>query len=118
MKPKCGLENCNRPHYAKGYCQAHYGQLWQKGRISAIKVGPSINKRRRGRCSLAGCNAIHYAKGMCHHHYLLVRNGSQAGEGEKCCSFPGCKLIHAAKGLCSSHYWAFKTTAFAKAVGE
>jgi hypothetical protein len=118
MRPKCGLTDCNLPHYAKGYCQAHYNRMWFTGKVTATKVGPPIFKRTRGLCSLEGCRNKHYAKKLCQVHYLKARLGSMAGEDDPKCTFPGCKLMHAAKGYCQPHYMAFHNGAFAKMVNS
>lgn len=31
MEEGCAVECCERRHYARGYCKAHYYQLWSKG---------------------------------------------------------------------------------------
>lgn len=39
----CGLETCDRPYYAKGWCQPHYSRVLQQGELK-----PDVPIRRVG----------------------------------------------------------------------
>ncbi len=41
----CRIENCNRPHYGKGLCQAHYKRARRYGDPSAGRVSPGSAQR-------------------------------------------------------------------------
>lgn len=43
---KCLKENCDRKHYAKGYCREHYQQKWYLNKVncelSVSSVGAAV----------------------------------------------------------------------------
>ena len=89
----CTVEVCNRRHYAKGLCEAHYNR-----RLNGLPLDTpirSIKRRKRGKkrvkppkprrtehnpvkiCKVEGCDRDHYAKGYCHSHYNRWRLGAE-----------------------------------------
>lgn len=58
----CEVEGCERPHVARGFCDAHYRRV-QKGKDPHSPVA----SRRRRNCSL--CDNSHFARGYCEKHY-------------------------------------------------
>jgi hypothetical protein len=64
----CSVEGCDRKHYVKGYCEAHYYR---------VKNGTSIETPIRYRtprsdipvCSIPECGKKHVALGYCRGHY-------------------------------------------------
>lgn len=66
----CSVQNCDRPHYAKGYCDAH----WRRARLGK-ELDTPIQVKGRELCELQGCVRRHYAKGMCRAHYQRDRLG-------------------------------------------
>lgn len=66
-KPPCSVENCTRPHTARGYCQTHYVQLKRRGAFGHLKV----QVKGRTVCSVDGCLSPHSAKGFCELHYRI-----------------------------------------------
>ena len=68
---QCSLDECLRPHHARGYCRAHYQQFHYG------KVSDRLNQR--GQCSLDECLRPHHARGYCRRHYLrFYRHGDPA----------------------------------------
>lgn len=108
IKPKCGIERCNRPHYAKGYCQAHYNRAWDT-RLKTFNKNPTIGRSNfkkgpRGKCTLKGCSRPHYANSLCQMHYNTMRSVIIVHNDERKCSVKGCHFKHAANNFCKFHY--------------
>ena len=66
-KPLCSIEECGKPHTAKGYCQTHYVRLKRKGALGDT----AIQVKGRTRCEVDNCKNPHTAKGMCAFHYRI-----------------------------------------------
>ena len=69
----CSVAGCDRPHKARGYCRAHYEQLYRLG----FATPRPIRRRAAGRlCSVPGCSRPHCKRDYCQLHYnRLVRRG-------------------------------------------
>ena len=67
FRPNCKVDNCNRPHTAKGYCNMHYLRAKNGWDIE----GPPA-KCKVSYCSVEGCQTLHYAKGYCEKHYTRI----------------------------------------------
>lgn len=52
---KCSIENCNSPHFSKGYCNAHYHRLNRYGDPLGGE-GRGVKGKRRGILKLKGEN--------------------------------------------------------------
>lgn len=67
MQKPCSIEGCERPHWARGLCSAHY-QRWRKN------GDPLADRRRkRQRCSIEGCSTVAHGHRLCHSHYMKWR---------------------------------------------
>ncbi len=64
----CSIDGCERPIFARGWCQRHYTAWKRNGNPLAWK------KPSRGGCSVEGCIAPHCAKGLCDNHYRQSKN--------------------------------------------
>ena len=63
-KRLCSVEDCTRPHQARGYCKAHW-RHWRKGKTPQ----PLRPARAQDHCDYPGCPRPHLAKGWCRPHY-------------------------------------------------
>ena len=68
MTKICSIAECNRPHYARGWCNAHY-QKWKRTGDPLYKYKPIT----AGSCTIDGCNKKIHAKGLCFKHYERQR---------------------------------------------
>lgn len=91
----CKFKGCTRIHYAKGYCQPHWGQHSRGSELKPIGWKPP--KRY---CSLDGCSDLVKARNMCDKHYRKSLRDAVTQE----CKVSGCKYLIARRGYCSSHY--------------
>ena len=75
----CSLASCERKHYGRGFCLAHYRRLQTHGDPQEhIPVG-----RIKPKCSIEGCDRPNYGHGYCEAHYgRWKRNGSPDAERE------------------------------------
>ena len=104
---KCKIDNCDRKHKARGYCQTHYMQYFRGDEIT-----PTIKSRQRDKpdcCSEDGCNEPVKSKGLCKMHYQrLLRHGHVKDRPRikdyDTCFLPQCTNRVYALGLCHAHY--------------
>lgn len=79
MTTTCSLNNCSRPHHARGYCKRHYMRWRTHG-------DPAYTRPVR-LCDVPDCGRLHYAHGHCRpHHDRLRRYGtltSPSREGDE-----------------------------------
>lgn len=67
---RCDVGECQKPHYAKGYCERHYGLYKRHGKperitkANAVCVGPECDRKATGR-------------GMCDAHYMQWYAGKE-----------------------------------------
>lgn len=66
-KRKCSVENCDRPHNARGLCNIHYRAAQKRGDFGT-------------KCAVNGCDGFCVGKGLCEKHYKQER---VAGNREK-----------------------------------
>ena len=94
----CSIPGCVKPHYAFGYCHAHY----QKFR--------SQNSADRPKCSIEGCNNPRSTFGYCHTHYTRFKKSGNPlfKKTQDFCCIEGCNKKHKGLGYCSMHYQRFK----------
>lgn len=72
----CTLDWCDRPHRAKGLCNAHY----QRSLAGLDLAKPlKIIDPDRG-CRVKGCDRKHASKGLCEAHYQRLSNGRPLDE--------------------------------------
>lgn len=66
---RCSIDNCNREHYAKGMCSAHYNRAYT-GRPVNVPIGTREEKPRVvSVCSIGDCGRVVKARGLCPLHY-------------------------------------------------
>lgn len=65
VKRQCSVEECSRPHLAKGYCRLHYYRWRNTGNPKKTK----IVKEHPAVCTVDGCNRPYRCKGFCEVHY-------------------------------------------------
>ncbi|QBP31703.1 HNH endonuclease [Mycobacterium phage Piper2020] len=68
---KCDIEDCQRPHKARGLCGTHHQRFLKHG-------DPTVNKAPRGvrgiaPCSVSGCDDKVSCGGFCNKHYIRYR---------------------------------------------
>lgn len=113
MKRRCEIPNCELPHAAKGYCEAHYYKLRKYGDPLAVsRRTPALEA-----CSIDGCTAPYHSKGYCQKHYGKARRWGDpvapdkkkgpAVVGRLCC-IDGCERRHNSNGYCEMHHWRVK----------
>ena len=73
MSKVCKIKGCERLHWSKGWCSAHY-QRWRKhGDPGDVIVLPACNVSDSQFCSIEHCEKIHYSQGYCTRHYRRWR---------------------------------------------
>lgn len=110
----CSIEECERRHYARGYCEAHYRRLQRTGELAPAK---QIGQHSPKTCSVEACDRLATERGLCHGHYLrLLRHGDVQAtrpleRGARVCAVaPKCTRPVYAKGLCRLHYRRWRRT--------
>lgn len=104
----CGVENCEKPYYAKGYCNPHW-QQWRAGKEPGYlwrqeKFGPI--------CSIKDCYRKHWLMGICQRHYKRKMSGEENWDGPIAdwipisgeCTVPHCSEEQFSKSMCRKHY--------------
>lgn len=106
MARKCGAKKCDREHYARGVCKAHYTQVMRHGRLT-----PERERNGPRPCAAPRCERRGELKGYCRKHARQVRlHGKLTPHLEHAvgvyehCTVRGCREEHRAKGLCVVHY--------------
>jgi len=101
----CSEEDCDRPHYARGWCALHYKRWLRTGRTAGPQP-PST-------CDVVGCERPATSRGWCHGHYQRwVRNGDVDAatplgrrRQPEICRIDGCDARTHSRGLCRTHAW-------------
>lgn len=62
----CKIEGCERKHFGRGFCNAHYLRLRRYGDALA---GQAPRLRLYVRCTIADCDKPHFGHGLCSAHY-------------------------------------------------
>lgn len=120
MPPKttrvCSIEECGRPHNARGLCKAHYSRQ-QRGHTLEAPWKPRGSSSASAKpCGVESCPDQHWAQGYCRIHYRSVMNDpttrlplkKRVAHRPGVCAIPECGysgLIR--EGMCPAH---FKTT--------
>lgn len=74
----CSITDCNKRHFGRGYCAAHY-KRWQRTG-DPLGLRRATPQARAPFCSIGGCVKPHYAFGLCSAHYnRQYRHGSPSG---------------------------------------
>lgn len=68
----CGVNDCDRSHYAQGFCNAHWRRWKRSGKPGPVVINSPVG----GLCSFGGCGRKHSAKGLCASHYAQQRKGN------------------------------------------
>lgn len=89
----CQLDECERPHWARGLCNMHYARHRKAGTLP-----PRV--RFSGPCTAPGCELRAYALGRCRPHYDDAR---RTGELTAACLVPGCDLGGIVSAMCQPH---------------
>ena len=82
----CAVNECSRPAYAKGLCNAHY----IRSRTGSPMGAPVRARKREGVCSQCGGNTSSSGGwGLCQHHYKkaryeTIKDAAIAAMGGKC----------------------------------
>lgn len=72
----CTIPGCDRPHHARGLCQAHYRRRARReSTLETVPVGELAKEGQRvqRRCRIHGCDRPHVARGLCGTHYQASR---------------------------------------------
>ena len=104
----CSVENCVRPHAARGLCRSHYSRASNRGVRGDY---PKTDGRGLG-CSQEGCSEPTKAKGLCNKHYTKARR--DGGAGTPVCVVAGCTRLSVSKKQCDMHYQRGRSGAVAK----
>lgn len=108
IPPSCEVEGCEKPYYAKGYCNPHWqqqragkepGYLWRQEKFGPI-------------CTLEDCERDHWLMGLCVTHYKRKTAGIENWNGSIAdwipnfgeCTVPSCSELQFSKTMCKSHY--------------
>lgn len=111
----CSIDECERVHYGRGYCQMHYSRWRTHG---DPLLGAAV--RNPDQCIVDACEKKPQAKGMCPMHYQRVRlYGSidpsfppprprPRRTGIEPCEIDGCEKPIIARGWCTAHWTRWK----------
>lgn len=116
MARECGVDGCEKPHYARGLCGMHYKRVRRHG-------DPQPEVPPRGSdppliCAVPSCPHPSEARGWCHGHYLRwVRSGDVKPEKPltrrtqpEVCTVDACDRRCHSKGLCRAHHKRLMST--------
>lgn len=65
----CSVPGCDKKHYSRGLCRAHYARQARHGTPGAADIAPYGAQS----CSVSGCDKPHMARGYCTTHYVRAR---------------------------------------------
>lgn len=71
----CSVDDCGRPHYARGLCKTHYA-LWRRQNNSTP-------------CAADACDRSSYSRGLCVMHYGRLNRGMDLGGPDALKATPG-----------------------------
>lgn len=115
-KRTCSIGGCEKPHYGKGWCQAH----WHRNRRYGDPLGGGPMLRPPRECSVQNCSERAIAKELCRTHYyrlkrwgdvragLPIAPGPRGPRGDRTCSVRDCDARHYGRGYCLRHYQRWK----------
>ena len=104
VKRLCKIDECDREHAGRGYCQLHYNRWKRNGDPLVVKE----RGRARKVCSVDGCDKPHTARGWCRLHYRQWRD--KGGLEVRLCTVDKCDNPHMARGYCGKHYNRWRRT--------
>lgn len=129
-KRTCTVEDCARPHDAKGYCKVHYMRVKSTGSTDLIRREPLTCAtadcdrpvqgrglctkhyaeffKNSNRCTVTECDGKYYSGGYCRkHHNRMARHNTLdrvRPERHPICTIDGCSSQHFGRGYCYLHY--------------
>lgn len=97
----CSEDDCDRPHYARGWCAMHY-KRW-------LRTGSPIRGERATMCRVENCERQAKSRGWCHAHYQRWRKHGDVQpdvplRAIRPCTVEGCDRPSYARAHCSTHY--------------
>jgi hypothetical protein len=102
----CAVDGCERKHYGKGLCRAHYWRQVRTGSPGPAEI--TTHTPRHATCTVPGCGKPHQARGYCPTHYSRWRRTGDAHPTTpptpRHCGIPRCEQRHYRRGLCRTHY--------------
>ena len=109
IRRTCSFSGCDRVHWARGYCQAHYKQVMQGRKPTELQP----RTRQDPVCRVPGCEADTHAHGYCRTHLLRVMRTGGTGRVRTVnagtdCSVEGCEKPAHSLGYCLTHYMRVK----------
>lgn len=72
----CTVDDCNNPHFGKGYCSKHYTRMRVHG---TLEGRDRVLKGTIGACLIEECERPYYGAGYCSTHYSRMRHGRPMG---------------------------------------
>lgn len=63
----CSIDGCEKKHYGRGWCSAHYQRWMRHG--DPLAGTPSRGVRVPDVCKIEECNKEFHAMGLCRNHY-------------------------------------------------
>lgn len=120
MAALCGIEGCEKPLCARGWCQMHYRRWKTHGDTSVVLPRRGSLKPRRvdvEPCEIDGCVRVMKARGWCAAHYTRwLRTGSpttrfqgQVVDGKRICSL--CRVDKDIALFSPNNSWCKRCTA-------
>lgn len=85
MKKVCSIIECNKKHYANGYCAMHNAR--NKRRKNPLIETRKSRKNYNDACSIEGCSNQFLAKGYCSIHYQRYKRHNDPLKTNKCCKY-------------------------------
>lgn len=100
----CSIDGCEKRHFARSWCAAHYHKWQRRG----DPLAPKAQQERR-RCAVDGCWGPSVTRGWCKRHYEAWRKYgdplTDLRKQRRPCRAEGCgELVRGSIGLCRKHY--------------
>lgn len=76
---RCSIDTCDRAHYGRGLCNAHYQRLV---RLGSARANAPLQRPQKGPCSVEGCERPRYTKGLCGAHAARLRTKGRVDPGD------------------------------------
>jgi hypothetical protein len=95
----CGVDECERTHFARGWCKNHYERVRRTG----VPGGPIGSAPTR--CEYPECDYDAHSRKLCQNHYALLwkKEAGQEKVDREDCSLDFCHRRHAKSGYCWMH---------------
>ena len=102
----CSIDGCDRPHAARGYCDAHHSRWLDTGDPQPDRPIKKLASNAGKKCQRNGCSRGATRKGLCHSCYQM----SSAKRNPRRCSVKNCGRPHYGHGLCQPHLARLRAT--------